>query len=289
MRNVHTISILGIVFGIGSTQVFAQAMPVRSSIESFSSIHLTVVDENDDSQIFDDQLDTLDPLGPITATTTINSSQGFYTSTVQTAAEFIDANHGEFESTMSYQGTMGAGKIDAQRFGHTLHGIFEYDFVIPSDGVLNISGLLSNQGPSPIQFHAVLQVSAEFILGGGFTGAFFEQQIFDSEFDTESFDVDVPLTSNSGSYRVRLRLSHSGIGQLDRSLLGGSLSTSWSIESDNPCPADLTGDGVLNFFDVSAFLTAFGAMDPTADMNGDGIFNFFDVSAFLAAFAAGCP
>jgi FG-GAP repeat len=55
------------------------------------------------------------------------------------------------------------------------------------------------------------------------------------------------------------------------------------------CPADLTGDGSLNFFDVSAFLTAFASEDPAADFTGDGAFNFFDVSAFLAAFAAGCP
>ena len=57
----------------------------------------------------------------------------------------------------------------------------------------------------------------------------------------------------------------------------------------NPCAADLNGDGVLNFFDVSAFLTAFNAQDPIADFNGDGLFNFFDVSAFLTDFNAGCP
>jgi len=56
-----------------------------------------------------------------------------------------------------------------------------------------------------------------------------------------------------------------------------------------PCPADLTGDGSLNFFDVSAFLTAFGAGDAVADFTGDGALNFFDVSAFLTAFAVGCP
>lgn len=55
------------------------------------------------------------------------------------------------------------------------------------------------------------------------------------------------------------------------------------------CTADLTGDGVLNFFDVSAFLAAYNAMDPSADFTGDGAFNFFDVSAFLNAFANGCP
>ena len=56
-----------------------------------------------------------------------------------------------------------------------------------------------------------------------------------------------------------------------------------------PCPADLNGDGVLNFFDVSAFLSAFNAMNPIADFDGNGLFNFFDVSAFLSAYNAGCP
>ncbi len=55
------------------------------------------------------------------------------------------------------------------------------------------------------------------------------------------------------------------------------------------CPADMTGDGLLNFFDVSAFLSAFSAGDPVADFNDDGQFNFFDVSDFLSAFSAGCP
>jgi len=55
------------------------------------------------------------------------------------------------------------------------------------------------------------------------------------------------------------------------------------------CPADLTGDGVLDFFDVSAFLSAFGSNDPIADFTEDGSFDFFDVSAFLTAFGAGCP
>ncbi|MCA9275757.1 MAG: hypothetical protein KDA29_07010 [Phycisphaerales bacterium] len=55
------------------------------------------------------------------------------------------------------------------------------------------------------------------------------------------------------------------------------------------CLADLTGDGVLNFFDVSAFLNAYNASAPLADLNGDGMLNFFDVSAFLNAYNAGCP
>ena len=55
------------------------------------------------------------------------------------------------------------------------------------------------------------------------------------------------------------------------------------------CPADMTGDDELDFFDVSDFLDAFGAKDPVADFDDNGEFDFFDVSAFLDSFAAGCP
>lgn len=55
------------------------------------------------------------------------------------------------------------------------------------------------------------------------------------------------------------------------------------------CIADFTNDGVLNFFDVSAFLTAYNAMHPSADLNNDAMLNFFDVSTFLGAYSAGCP
>lgn len=56
-------------------------------------------------------------------------------------------------------------------------------------------------------------------------------------------------------------------------------------------PADLAEPcGVLNFFDVSAYLTAFNNQDPSADLAAPfGTFNFFDISAFLAAFNNGCP
>lgn len=81
-----------------------------------------------------------------------------------------------------------------------------------------------------------------------------------------------------------------GINDLDFNAIAGDQFLNLSNPIiDPPCLADLTGDGVLNFFDVSAFLQAFGAQDPIADFTNDGIWNFFDVSAFLGAFAAGCP
>jgi hypothetical protein len=59
---------------------------------------------------------------------------------------------------------------------------------------------------------------------------------------------------------------------------------------DEPdCPADLDGNGSLNFFDISAFLGLFNAQDPAADLDNTGTWNFFDISAYLGQFNAGCP
>ena len=80
-----------------------------------------------------------------------------------------------------------------------------------------------------------------------------------------------------------------GTNDLDFNAIDGDQFVNLTNPATPSCPADLNGDGDLNFFDVSAFLTAYNAMDPVADFNGDGLFNFFDVSAFLSAFNAGCP
>jgi hypothetical protein len=57
---------------------------------------------------------------------------------------------------------------------------------------------------------------------------------------------------------------------------------------NSTCVSDLTGEGDLNFLDVSAFLTAFATQDPIADFEADGNYNFLDVSAFLSEFSSGC-
>ena len=102
---------------------------------------------------------------------------------------------------------------------------------------------------------------------------------------------DPPLTSNL-FFGGSVAMSDSSI------LIGAMLSDDSGMNSGsayrfdvNPmsCPADIDDNCVVNFFDISNFLTAFGDMDPIADINNDGIYDFFDVSAFLSAFAAGCP
>lgn len=47
--------------------------------------------------------------------------------------------------------------------------------------------------------------------------------------------------------------------------------------------------GELDFFDVSAFLSAYNGQNADADLNNDGLFNFFDVSEFLLRYNLGCP
>ncbi len=71
----------------------------------------------------------------------------------------------------------------------------------------------------------------------------------------------------------------------------GSLDSVLAVSYEAGCVADLAPPaGVLDFSDVIAFLSAFGAQDAAADLAAPtGQFDFSDVVAFLGAFAGGCP
>jgi hypothetical protein len=56
-----------------------------------------------------------------------------------------------------------------------------------------------------------------------------------------------------------------------------------TIDVGSDCPADLTMDGTLDFFDISELLTE------QIDYNDDSTFDFFDISAFLQDLSEGCP
>jgi hypothetical protein len=55
--------------------------------------------------------------------------------------------------------------------------------------------------------------------------------------------------------------------------------------------ADLAAPfGVIDFFDISAFISLYQAQDPVIDLAAPfGQIDFFDVSAFLSLYQAGCP
>ncbi len=65
------------------------------------------------------------------------------------------------------------------------------------------------------------------------------------------------------------------------------------INSDdlpNPvCIVDFLPDGVLNFSDLSIFITLYTNQDDLADLDSDGFFNFSDIAEFLILYAQGCP
>ncbi len=70
---------------------------------------------------------------------------------------------------------------------------------------------------------------------------------------------------------------------------GGSAITFGNAQVIPRCLPDLDANCVLNFFDVSRFISLYTSRDPQVDFTGDGEFNFFDVSIFISAFNAGCP
>ncbi|MFK7760245.1 MAG: GC-type dockerin domain-anchored protein [Phycisphaerales bacterium] len=89
-------------------------------------------------------------------------------------------------------------------------------------------------------------------------------------------------------FQVRFIISDDGADSLVEAGVD-DMSIASMICNTNECAADFTGEGDLNFADISAFLAAFGAQDASADLVSDGSFNFLDVSEFLNLFGAGCP
>lgn len=112
------------------------------------------------------------------------------------------------------------------------------------------------------------------------------QSTFDTTTD-EINNVEMVMLPAALTGEYTIRVKGTGVNQGPQ---GYALVVSGAVsEVSAGCPADLNGDGNLDFFDVSVFLTAYNAQDAAADFNDDGLFNFFDVSAFLSAFNAGCP
>ncbi len=134
-----------------------------------------------------------------------------------------------------------------------------------------------------------------WIEGGGGIGS---DVVNSTRLDDSGSEVWSTQVASDPAYRARLASAVSGdqiigawqIGDFgDADIEAHNLNPDGSLGVVVGCPADLNGDGVVDFFDVSVFLNAFNAMDPVADFTGDGVLNFFDVSLFLQAYAAGCP
>ncbi|MCC6675607.1 MAG: EF-hand domain-containing protein [Phycisphaerales bacterium] len=69
------------------------------------------------------------------------------------------------------------------------------------------------------------------------------------------------------------------------------IGTTWeSVTPAGPavCPADLNGDGLVDFADYLEFLNLYDALDLRVDFTGDGLVDFSDYLEFLNLYDAGC-
>jgi choice-of-anchor B domain-containing protein len=110
--------------------------------------------------------------------------------------------------------------------------------------------------------------------------------------NTYEFELDTIFSNPSSQVRIRFNVSDVGDGSIVEAGVDDIRIEQRSCEDvDAGCnAADLAEPfGTLNFFDVSAFLSAFNSASPDADLNGDGSFDFFDVSSFLSTYNTGCP
>lgn len=95
----------------------------------------------------------------------------------------------------------------------------------------------------------------------------------------------VTTNSSAGFLVAAWQIGDFGVADIE----SHNLNPDGTLGAGADCPADITGDGNLDFFDVSDFLGAFTNGLPDGDFNLDGRFDFFDISDFLGAFNAGCP
>jgi hypothetical protein len=111
--------------------------------------------------------------------------------------------------------------------------------------------------------------------------------------DSESpaFDLSWSTVDGGGGPCASGNLNlHSTIGQPDAGspLIGGNLELVggfWAAASPGvePCPADITGDNVVNITDLLAVISAWGQTGPhPADVNGDNTVNISDLLAVIS-------
>jgi len=157
-------------------------------------------------------------------------------------------------------------------------------FRVELDGVLVFRESFANALESQIQSYEPPEggeLARRENLGFSF-GSFYLDSAYDMSIDPV-FDA-LPHTAPTAVFTFQIE----GPGIQDLS------DESWAFDNlrvsvDSGCAADLTGDGVLDFFDLQQFLQYYAGGDDRADFADDGVLDFFDVLAFLNAYAAGCP
>jgi len=158
--------------------------------------------------------------------------------------------------------------------------------LVPPGGVsmafgwgVDLSGNTVAIGAQEDTNHAGTSATGSMYLYDATTGDFLCKLVGDDSENNDNFGSSVAI--DGGILFVGARLNDEGGANAGAAYV-------FRVETD-PCIGDYNGDGVLNFFDVSAFLIDFLRRVSSADINGDGLWDFFDVSAFLVSYQSGCP
>lgn len=192
---------------------------------------------------------------------------------------------------------------------------------VPGDGRFYVGSLVTNRGDGTWSYEYAVQNLNSTRAGGGFRvpghGAsitaigfhdvdYHSGEPFDGSdwpgqgtadevsWGTTRYDVDPNANALRWGtlYNFRFvadRPPREGVGTLTLFAPGEPASVEVAIDvPTGPCAPDWNHDGVLDFFDVAAFLDAFSLGNEQADLTGDGLFDFFDVLEYLRDYSAGC-
>ena len=170
---------------------------------------------------------------------------------------------GTIAAPLTHKGTTAPGMsigtmLATQPITYSDSSIFEAEVDSSTADLLDSTNTITIDGTLEVQF-----------VDGFAPAGFWSRKIMEGSSISGKFDVlDVPAPAPGLVTRVFNNGTNLFVGQT--------------------CPGDNNLDGLLNFFDVSQFLSDFSSMNDAADLNNDGNWNFFDVSIFLSNFSLGC-
>lgn len=247
---------------------------------------------------------TLSLFGPITnnGMIHINSDSAVFNAKLRFTGDF------EIDGTGTIEMTTAGNPNDAQLAAETgFVGTLGSGQTLTGDGQINgafnILGTIDPGGPSRLLTTDTIDLDpgsiARFDLGGANPGEFDRISVRSAQtlnlnnatinigiepgFAPQFGDTWDIITGDTTGIFSEVIATNAPIGQVYRPI----------YENDRvfvilTCDADLTGNGVVDFFDVSAFLGFFNSQDIRGDLNNDGQFNFFDISLFLQLLGKGC-
>lgn len=246
----------------------------------------------------------LELTGPLTnnGTITINSNLNIFNAHIRFVADtMIDGNGAINMSTLSQnndaQIIASAGFVGVIGSGQDLSGDGLLVGELEINGGIDPAGQTRNFFIDTMRFASTTSMTAD--LGGLLAGEFDRLVLGGSD----SIDLAGDLTVNIDPGYVPnfgdtwdIITGGTVVGEFDTDNMpdaGPGLVYRVVYESNRAyviltCDADLSGDGVLDFFDISTFLGFFGALDTRGDINLDGQFDFFDISLFLQIYSGSC-